>query len=138
MIVLVCGGVDFARSDVVDEVLSKLPFKITLLVHGAARGADMLAALWAMDSGVEHDPNPPDWLKYKEDARFIRNSEMLVKHDIGLVIAFPGGKGTADMKKKAGEKSIEVLTVKVNGDSVKCFSSFSKEKSCLLKSNRSS
>ena len=42
-----------------------------------------------------------DWAKYGPVAGPIRNQDMLDLHRPKMVIAFPGGKGTADMVKRA-------------------------------------
>jgi hypothetical protein len=49
------------------------------------------------------------WEKYGKPARPIRNQKMIDDHKPNLVIAFPGGRGTADMVFKARSAGIEVL-----------------------------
>jgi hypothetical protein len=121
MRILVCGGRDYADEDVVARVLtdaftfwirsSDEPF---VIVHGDARGADRLAGAWAdaYPDILVNEPHPADWTRYGRRAGPIRNQEML-DSGIDLVIAFPGGRGTADMvhrARKAGVKVKEVVT----------------------------
>ncbi len=84
-----------------------------LIVHGGAKGADKLAGEVAREMGWRCKVYAPDWHKHKHAAGPIRNSEMLEKEKIDLVIAFPKGeaKGTRDMIKKAKQKGLTVVTV---------------------------
>jgi hypothetical protein len=110
--VLVTGGRDFADRRWLSEVLTELNarYNFRCLIHGAARGADSLAEEWGLQNGVYPKPFPADWQKHGRKAGPIRNAEML-KEKPDLVIAFPGGKGTADMVKRAKQAGIEVIEV---------------------------
>lgn len=103
MRVLVCGGRDFADAAMVDRVLNRLhtTYGITVLIHGAARGADSLAATWAQQHAVECRAFPANWFKYGPAAGPIRNQQMLDEAKPGMFVAFPGGSGTADMTRRA-------------------------------------
>ncbi len=108
--ILVCGGRDYSDRERVFEILDMLrPCEI---VHGAYRGADSLAGEWADSRVIPQSPHPADWDKYKRRAGPIRNSEMLRLHkNIDLVVAFPGGSGTQDMRSKARLQLIPILDV---------------------------
>ena len=75
-------------------------------------GADRLAArIWAALKRPA-EAHPADWKKHGKAAGPIRNQEMLeAEGGIDLVIAFPGGTGTADMVRRAEKAKIEVLVV---------------------------
>jgi hypothetical protein len=116
MRVLVCGGRDFNDASLVYSTLSELQRErgpISVLIHGAATGADTLAAAWGNDylgrSCVHH--YPAEWLKHGKAAGPIRNQQMLDEGKPDIVIAFPGGRGTADMVRRAMAAGIEVLIV---------------------------
>lgn len=102
--VLVTGGRDFNDREMVKRALDRVTMefgKPRMLIHGAARGADTLAGEWAVRNDVPVCKCPADWDKYKgrpgkNPAGAIRNSEMLAKLP-EVVVAFPGGSGTADM-----------------------------------------
>lgn len=108
MKVLVCGGRKYSDVDKVCDTLYEIHRNtpITLLIHGAARGADSIADWWARftDNNVLIKACPADWGQYGLRAGYVRNTYMAsLKPD--LVVAFPGGKGTAnmvDIAKKAG------------------------------------
>ncbi len=57
--VLVCGGREFADYPLVLAVLSVL--NLSVVIHGAARGADTLAGRVASDLGVPQIACPADW-----------------------------------------------------------------------------
>lgn len=111
--VIVCGGRDFADWRFVETTLGKLHAErpIRHLFHGNARGADSLAATWAkLHRDVSCHACPANWARDGKAAGLIRNKQMLgFKPD--LVVAFPGGKGTAHMVKIAKAAGVEVLEV---------------------------
>lgn len=85
--------------------------KFTMLVNGAAKGADRHAVQWALRKGLTINTFCPDWKKLGKAAGPIRNQQML---DIGkpsLIVAFPGGAGTADMVRRAKAAHIEVIEI---------------------------
>ena len=82
---------------------------ITRLIHGAARGADSLAAAWARSRGIPALAFPADWKQDGKAAGFIRNARMLRDGRPELVVAFPGGNGTAHMVKLARSAGVTVL-----------------------------
>jgi len=112
MRVLVTGGRDFVDWQLLCETLDGLHSErqFTLLIHGDAKGADRLAGEWAKIRDVEIHASPADWKKHGRAAGPIRNREML-KEEPQLVVAFPGGKGTADMVAVATKAGIEVVVV---------------------------
>jgi hypothetical protein len=112
MRVLVTGGRDFADRELLFGALDRIHAEkvFAVLVHGGAKGADRLAGEWGVARGVAVEAQPADWKQYGRAAGVIRNSTML-KEKPDLVIAFPGGKGTADMVKKAKQAGIEVVVV---------------------------
>lgn len=112
MKVLVCGGRDFDNRAFVWSKLDALHAerKFTALMQGGARGADALAAEWGRTkSGIQRYACKADWEKYGRAAGPIRNKRMLEwKPD--LVVAFPGGSGTANMVKLATDAGVEVIS----------------------------
>lgn len=110
MRVIVCGGRDYSDAAKVSEVLSGLD-GIRHLWHGNARGADSLAHEWGIGQpGVSVHPVPADWKKHGRRAGPIRNQKMLGQQP-DLVVAFPGGRGTADMVKRARAAGVPVMEV---------------------------
>lgn len=112
MRVLVCGGRDFNDESAVMNELLRLeeergPF--SLVMHGAATGADTIADKWARFERIAIRAYPANWKKHGKAAGPIRNQRMIDDGKPDLVIAFPGGRGTADMINRAIAHGIEVI-----------------------------
>lgn len=78
------------------------------IISGKATGADMAAIEWAIMNWVPFKEFPADWDRYGNSAGPIRNQRMLDEGKPDLVLAFPGGAGTADMTRKSKTAGIEV------------------------------
>lgn len=113
MRVLVCGGRDYSDSKRVHDVLTKLHVEagIAALIEGGAHGADQLARLWANTSIVPVETFEADWENQGSFAGPARNFRMLTEGRPDIVIAFPGGRGTADMVKKARKAGVQVVEI---------------------------
>jgi hypothetical protein len=110
MRILVCGGRDFKDAAWMNEVL--YPRRVSMIIHGAARGADTLAGQWARRFNVPERYFPADWGLHGKAAGPIRNSAMLREGLPDIVIAFPGGRGTADMVRQAQRARVAVLDLR--------------------------
>ena len=117
MRVLVCGGREFEDTALAFAVLDRLHRErcCTVLIEGDARGADRIAGAWADARGIEHRVFPADWQGLGRKAGPIRNLQMLQEGKPDLVVAFPGGRGTAHMVHCAGEAGVPVLQVGLDG-----------------------
>lgn len=109
MRVLVCGGRDYQNYAKIKEELDKI--EISYLISGGAKGADTSAELYALEKNISIRVYMAQWARDGKSAGYIRNQEMLEKGKPDLVIAFPGGKGTANMVKIAKEAGIEVREI---------------------------
>lgn len=96
---LVCGGRDYADRERVDGVLDRLhaAYPISLIIHGRARGVDMLAQHWAISRVVKERGFQTEWDRHGRRAGFIRNRKMLEESRPDLVVGFPGDLGTRMM-----------------------------------------
>lgn len=112
-IILVCGGRNYRDYTRLAKELDALaPTKI---IHGGATGADYLAAQYVTARGIACEVYPADWTQYGRSAGPIRNQRMLDLGRPNLVLAFPGGRGTADMVRRAFGAGIPVITVEAHG-----------------------
>jgi hypothetical protein len=112
MRVLVCGGRDFANRNYLFTVLGEvhdLERPITCIIHGGAPGADALAGQWADWRDVPSQKFAADWKAHGRAAGPIRNQIMLDEGRPDIVIAFEGGRGTADMVRRAKAAGIKVV-----------------------------
>lgn len=108
MKIIVCGGRDYDDYNTVSRVLWELhdQYKFTTVVQGGARGADMLGKRWAFENKFPCLEFAADWKKHGNAAGPIRNQEMLDESEAEIVVAFPGGRGTFDMIKRAKHKGV--------------------------------
>ena len=115
MKVLVCGGRDFRNRKLAFAALDQLDkeYKFTVVIDGMANGADEFGFDWALSRGVVTERYAADWTTYGRSAGPIRNKEMLVKGVPDIVVAFPGGAGTASMIKQAEAAGVLVKRILV-------------------------
>lgn len=126
--ILVCGGREFTDYEKLSDILDRLCLERdwyygedasgetnwlpnVVVVSGCARGADILALNWAATNWCPTLEYPADWLKHGRAAGPIRNQQMLDEGKPDIVVAFPGGRGTADMIARARKAGIEVLEI---------------------------
>lgn len=110
---LVCGGRDFRFYKFIRLTLDKLlPRGDYTIIEGGAKGVDHVAFQWAIHRGYRGMTFYADWKKHGKAAGPIRNQQMIEQGKPDKVIAFPGGKGTEDMKRRARKAGIEVVEVK--------------------------
>ena len=111
--VLVCGGRNYSDACRVGVVLDELT--IELIIQGGAGGADALAKEYAITNQVQVQEFKADWNANGRAAGPIRNSKMLIEGKPDVVLAFPGGRGTADMVVKAKRAGVQVLDFRDEG-----------------------
>ena len=110
MRVLICGGRQFADADLLRKTMDDLSAATPIcevIVRGAT-GADTLAEHWAKDRRVPYRIFLANWIAYGRGASAIRNQEMLEYGKPDLVVAFPGGRDTAEIVKRARAVGIPV------------------------------
>ncbi|MCK0154016.1 DUF2493 domain-containing protein [Alcanivorax sp. S6407] len=110
MRVLVCGGRDYRNDECITDSLERLRRAglISLLIHGDASGADRLASQWARESGMDQVSYPANWKAHGRAAGPMRNRRMLHHGRPQALVAFPGGRGTADMVELARQAGLPV------------------------------
>ena len=118
MRLVVTGGRDYSDTQrafaALDDLHARRP--ISVLIEGEARGLDSRARVWAVRRGIAVEPYPAPWddvdhpaavVRYRRDGKPYdanagprRNQQMIDegRPDYGLV--FPGGTGTADMRRR--------------------------------------
>lgn len=114
MRILVTGGRKFEDAAYVNEILSAIHQEeggIEVLINGGAPGADTLGKGWALANGIPVATYEPDWKKFGKSAGPRRNQRMLEMEKPDLVVAFPGGRGTADMVGRAMAAGVQVRIV---------------------------
>lgn len=114
MRVLVCGGRDFTDRDWLFTELDSMhqTDPISVIIEGRAAGADTLACMWAVARRVSYEHYPADWKTHGRAAGPLRNAKMLSAGRPDLVLAFPGGSGTANMVKQARASGVNTKLVR--------------------------
>lgn len=110
--VIVCGGRNYKSWASIYENIKALhdKHKFTHLITGGASGCDEYASDVAKELGIQPVVCDALWNFHGKPAGPIRNKNMLYLMP-DLVIAFPGGTGTAGMVKLAKEANIEVVII---------------------------
>jgi hypothetical protein len=116
MRLLVCGGRDFSDTVNANKVLDAMhrALGIDVVIEGDARGADRIAGYWARRNRIDNLKFPADWNAHGRAAGAIRNQQMLDEGRPSHVLAFPGGRGTADMVRRAKAAGVQVITAQVD------------------------
>jgi len=122
-IILVTGGRSFTDTHLVDVALTAAD--PGMVIEGGAKGADRLCREWAHAHGVHTLRVDALWDFYAEQERKgvpgatrgkagpVRNSAMVRLASLlgAVVVAFPGGSGTADCVEKARGVGLVVVEV---------------------------
>lgn len=111
MKVVVCGGRDYDSPAHVWHDLNILheQYKFTDLMQGGARGVDKFAKEWAATKPeIKRHVCRAQWDRYGNAAGPMRNARMM-EWEPDFVIAFPGGKGTANLVKQAHDSGYKLF-----------------------------
>jgi hypothetical protein len=120
--ILVCGSRDWAKPLLIHTLLDGFlaNYEALTIIHGAARGADDAARVWAQacPSRVTELAFPADWATHGKAAGPIRNQQMLDQGRPELVLAFKDNfnwqldrGGTENMVKIAHKAGIPTYVV---------------------------
>jgi hypothetical protein len=110
--ILVCGGRDYLDMPFLFSVLDMQAEQgpISTIIQGdCPTGADKLARMWAISRNEHFDSFPADWRAHGKAAGPIRNQQMLDEGKPTKVFVFPGGRGTADMARRAKRAGLPVF-----------------------------
>ncbi len=116
MKLLVCGDRNYEDSKLLFSILNELhsEHKVIEVIHGAAKGADILGHVWAEEHGIKSTPVYADWKQFGRAAGPIRNNRMLEMQP-DLVVAFHkninDSKGTKNCLEQAEELGIKTLLI---------------------------
>ncbi|MGL5734934.1 MAG: hypothetical protein ACRCYS_08705 [Beijerinckiaceae bacterium] len=67
-----------------------------------------MCAEWAQQRGIPVLRYPADWDRYGKGAGHLRNQQMIDEGAPTAAVAFPGGRGTADMVARLHRASVPV------------------------------
>jgi len=111
MKLIIAGGRDYRLTGADLAVLDEyaLTIGVTEVVSGGAAGVDSDGEAWAKSAGLSVKRFPADWKTHGRAAGPMRNSLMAAYAD--ALIAFKGGKGTANMIRQARDRGLKVVEV---------------------------
>lgn len=114
MIVVIAGGRTYRLARDGFAWLNEFhqAYNVTGVVSGGAPGADTEGERWAQAQNIPVKQFPADWATHGAAAGPMRNKQMaqfLLCYPQRAVILFPGGAGTANMKKQAQYCEIPVF-----------------------------
>lgn len=122
MKLVIAGTRTFIGDDwylVVLAAIRMSPFErrdIKTVLSGCCPGPDSLGALWAKSTGRGVEHYSPDWSKYGRAAGPIRNTQMAIDADAGIVIWDGKSRGSADMVGKLITQGKPVFEVLINSN----------------------
>jgi len=91
----IIGSRTFGNYALLRESLERYRTNITLVVSGAARGADSLGERWAIDNKIPTQIFPANWDKWGKRAGFIRNEDIIKNCDCAIAFWDGQSRGTA-------------------------------------------
>lgn len=109
--VLVCGSRNAIESTGLYVELATHIQPWDTVITGGARGIDTIANQFARGLGCKTVVFHADWANEGRAAGPKRNARMLAEGKPDFVLAFPGGRGTADMVRRAKAAGVPVVEV---------------------------
>lgn len=103
---IIAGGRDYFLEDNDLQKLDSLKDKISLVISGAATGADACGEMWARENNIPVKLFPADWKTYGKQAGYLRNKQMAQAAD--TLIVFKGGRGTQLMFDLAKDYKLKI------------------------------
>jgi len=105
---IVAGGRNCNSYDILKKAISQCGWTPSVVISGAAKGADILGEQWATENLIPCERFPADWNKYGKKAGFIRNVQMAEVAE-GLIALWDGeSRGTKHMIDIANKKGLKV------------------------------
>lgn len=109
MKLIIAGGRDYKPTDGDIVLLNQIKsiLGVTEVVSGGASGADQFGENWAKQNSIPITHFPADWSFHGKKAGPLRNTQMAAYAD--AVVLFPGGAGTADMRRQAKAFNLRII-----------------------------
>lgn len=88
--------------------MASCPWRPTLVLSGAARGADTLGEMWAARKGVPVVRYPADWTRFGKSAGLVRNAVMAFEAEALVALWDGSSKGTKHMIETARRMGLAI------------------------------
>lgn len=105
---IIAGSRGVGSVSLVAEAVAAAGWTPSVVVSGAARGADKAGEEWAEANGIPVDPYPADWDEHGEAAGFLRNAEMARNADALIALWDGESEGTRHMIECAKAQGLRV------------------------------
>ncbi|MBN8945384.1 MAG: DUF2493 domain-containing protein [Rhizobiales bacterium] len=115
MRLLICGGRHYDDAAAICRELDRLHGgqPIDVLIHGGLVAIGTVAEAWARQHNVHVVRYPPNWTLLGTKAEARRNAFMLADSRPDFLLAFPGGRDTADLVRMARAAELPVWLAQV-------------------------
>jgi len=107
MKLIIAGGRDYYLTKDEYAWLDNIGKDVTEVVSGCATGADECGERWARKNRIPIKKFKAEWQRFGKRAGMLRNKDMAFYAD--ALAIFPGGKGSANMRKEATNKKIKIF-----------------------------
>jgi predicted Rossmann fold nucleotide-binding protein DprA/Smf involved in DNA uptake len=108
---IIAGSREITDYALIERGMIDVPFNVTEVVSGGARGVDTLGERWARENGIPIKIFPADW-KIGRSAGILRNTQMANYAEALVAFHFNGSRGTANMIEQAKRHGLKVFVVK--------------------------
>lgn len=102
---LIAGSRTINSYELLERVIIESGFDITCVIHGGAKGVDLLGKRWAEERGILTSVYLPDWSLGKR-AGPMRNSMMVNVANQAIILYDGKSLGTSDTIRKCKQKGI--------------------------------
>lgn len=111
---IIAGSRDITDYSVLEEAIKQCGWIPTVVISGAARGADKLGEEWAAKNGVPCESCPADWAKHGKSAGYKRNQDMAEKAEALIALWDGSSRGTKHMIDIATNKKLKVFVFRTD------------------------
>lgn len=94
---IIAGSRTITDYSFIQEAMEDIPWDISGVVHGGARGVDRLGEQWGEENGQPTTLFKADWKQYDKAAGYIRNEEMAKNAEALIAFWDKKSKGTKHM-----------------------------------------
>jgi hypothetical protein len=108
---IIAGSRDCRSMKAVLHAVANCGWSITVVLSGAARGADTLGENWAEDHDIPVERFPAEWETRGKGAGFFRNAQMANKADALIALWDGKSRGTEHMIRCAKARNLKIFVL---------------------------
>lgn len=105
---IIAGSRDCTDPDQLLAALAKCGWTPSMIISGAARGADRLGEIWAAENNISCERFPADWDHYGKTAGYQRNEQMANNAEALIALWDGKSRGTRHMIDIARQKGLRI------------------------------